>query len=431
MDDAIKKFCDKFRNVLINGGSINDFNENINKNLWTKENFQNLCTIIEKNLQEDSRKFEDKIIQQLDEAKKIIPSLSQDPEELLLPLLIDVLSIYYIYPSEHSISKETKENTLKHLIRNYNLKVSDIIINAFKSGGVGGSGVGYNTNKYHEIIYLIKLLKSWYEEFSTREERAEFFKSNNDMPSVDKLTEFQNLLDDEGISGGRSVQIRHALLYFLFPQYYTRVISKDHKEKIITAFSFLYNEDELNKHCNGYNFTYNIDQKIYLIRENLKSIQNANDIDFYDNENVRVLWARDTSDYCSNFNMELIDYKKQMILYGPPGTSKTHTAETLARDIIRYKTLKNFRTQKASNQITDQKQFFQEMSNKIKGDLSPQIHRLQLHPAYSYEEFIGGIQFKNGTTSFEKGFILKLQEEMKKILICHTFLFSMKLIELT
>ena len=54
------------------------------------------------------------------------------------------------------------------------------------------------------------------------------------------------------------------------------------------------------------------------------------------------------------------------------------------------------------------------MSNKIKGDLSPQIHRLQLHPAYSYEEFIGGIQFKNGTTSFEKGFILKLQEEMKK-----------------
>jgi 5-methylcytosine-specific restriction protein B len=54
-----------------------------------------------------------------------------------------------------------------------------------------------------------------------------------------------------------------------------------------------------------------------------------------------------------------------------------------------------------------------EDKEKLKTALKSNIHYLQLHPAYSYEDFIIGLQFEDGNTSYKKGYLLKILSEMK------------------
>ncbi|SMG66355.1 ATPase associated with various cellular activities AAA_5 [methanotrophic bacterial endosymbiont of Bathymodiolus sp.] len=52
----------------------------------------------------------------------------------------------------------------------------------------------------------------------------------------------------------------------------------------------------------------------------------------------------------------------------------------------------------------------QEMLQKA---LANNVHRLQLHPAYSYEDFIRGLQFQDGDTTYKPGYLLQLLKKMK------------------
>lgn len=67
---------------------------------------------------------------------------------------------------------------------------------------------------------------------------------------------------------------------------------------------------------------------------------------------------------------------KQIILYGPPGTSKTFTARKVAVSLITNET------------VTDQNvsKLFEELQDEGKIDL------VQFHPSYSYEDFVQGIK---------------------------------------
>lgn len=80
--------------------------------------------------------------------------------------------------------------------------------------------------------------------------------------------------------------------------------------------------------------------------------------------------------------------KKQIVLYGPPGTSKTHTAKKLALSIL------------SDEEITDDNvnELFREFQKEN------QVKIIQFHPNYSYEDFIEGIKpvaDKNQNISYE------------------------------
>lgn len=81
--------------------------------------------------------------------------------------------------------------------------------------------------------------------------------------------------------------------------------------------------------------------------------------------------------------INLLEYKKQIILQGPPGTGKTFTAKKIAEEMI----LKNI-----SEGATKEEQ------NRIIKDQSKLI---QFHPAFSYEDFVRGITAKSNGTSVE------------------------------
>ncbi len=87
--------------------------------------------------------------------------------------------------------------------------------------------------------------------------------------------------------------------------------------------------------------------------------------------------------------INLLNYKKQVILQGPPGTGKTYTAKNIAEQMI-------------SDTVTEDKKKQKENLEK-----SEQFRLVQFHPSYSYEDFVRGI------TAISKGGQIEYETENK------------------
>ena len=72
----------------------------------------------------------------------------------------------------------------------------------------------------------------------------------------------------------------------------------------------------------------------------------------------------------------LLNYKKQIILQGAPGTGKTYAAKNIAEMMI-------------FKEISGDKEI---QKNRLEG--TDQFQLIQFHPAYSYEDFVRGISAK-------------------------------------
>jgi len=392
MRENINIFSDKLKDVLLNGGSINGLGD-----IWTKENFSNLQIATNANLKVGDDSFLNKISIQIQEAKATIPGLSDDQQQYLLPLMAEVLSLYYVFPS--NISKGTKKSALKKLITADNdvaksLKLTTeqfvVSINAFNDKGIGSGGMGFNTNKQKEIFFLISVFCDWFSK--DEEERRKFLCAEGEVT-------FQNFLD--GVEPDRTPQCRHVLLHLFYPNYYEPIISAAQKWRICQVFKEFVEPELLEAENTPVKSDDNVDQKIRVISKQLEEIRNKK-TNFYSDE-LAPFWDSSAEGLFPDLDTELLEYKKQVVLYGPPGTSKTYTAKILAGEAIRYRLAKEL----GASVLNDDGQ------TKLKQALNNNIHRLQLHPAYSYEDFIRGLQIKGGDTVYANGYLLRLLEKMK------------------
>lgn len=83
---------------------------------------------------------------------------------------------------------------------------------------------------------------------------------------------------------------------------------------------------------------------------------------------------------------------RQMILQGPPGTSKTYSA----KEFLKYMAQGCSDTELADMQIADYSQENRYCAKLFKGKSEPEIawDIVQFHPSYGYEDFIRGIKME-------------------------------------
>lgn len=136
------------------------------------------------------------------------------------------------------------------------------------------------------------------------------------------------------------------------------------------------------------------DRAILAIRQELERLLPKQDLDFYWPPLVEA-WYDDSEGASEGAPLEIIQHKKQIVLYGPPGTGKTFRAKKLAERVIRSAALSQMGPAR----------YFQSQP-AVEAAIRDNVHRLQLHPAYSYEDFIRALHISSGgCTEYRAGYL--------------------------
>ena len=101
-------------------------------------------------------------------------------------------------------------------------------------------------------------------------------------------------------------------------------------------------------------------------------------------------------------------WKKQLVLYGPPGTSKTYSATIIAAKFLAEKTEgSSFNL----NELSDYEKAQSYLRKK-----TDQFRIVQFHPSYSYEDFVRGIKVEPGSDGKTINYVVepKIIEEFSK-----------------
>jgi len=285
-------------------------------------------------------------------------------------------------------------------------KRAEIRNDIFPSGGFGDAGPSIKFRKHREISFLLLLIKQlklkiqdgtitalntandWVEKICL-EGRFNTDKSNSEVIDNDVWQHFQD---------GR-LGMYNIILHLSKPDLYEPIASDGHKDRIRWAFrEFIDEAPQAIKEQNR-------EKQIFYIREKVTEIIKDKYFTFYD-DGIGNIWGYNGT--ANKFEYEFdpltaLQYKKAVILYGPPGTSKTHSAKSIAVNAIMRYHLPKCSLKEYLKTIMDESLINEIVKNRI--------HRLQLHTNYNYEDFVAGMRIVDGKTIFEKGDLLKLIEE--------------------
>lgn len=201
----------------------------------------------------------------------------------------------------------------------------------------------------------------------------------------------------------KNVPLANILLYLCKPDDHEPIAATGNKEKIISAFNFL-TEEKKDGDDNNVKVLLT-DEKIKLIRNKLIELSKVseNKFSFYDKPFIYI-WNFDSAAKEIGLDeLQALEFKKQIVLYGPPGTSKTYAANEMAKAFVNQKLFKYLNN--------DGKEVFLELllNEDNKKELYDYfINNLQLHANYGYEDFVRGLRISEGGTKFQDGNFLKL-----------------------
>ncbi|MFM0191369.1 AAA family ATPase [Paraburkholderia nemoris] len=337
--------------------------------LWTIENLETIHRVFVAAPDVGDRNFIEKFEDQI---KPAGPDVCR--------LAAEILAVYFLFPSNVG---ETRKKELVGLVLGWggDTLPKDCILDEALKQGIGSGGQGYNTRRPFEIAFFVEFALAW--KRLPEDTRAH---------AVSNPESFREIVDATSEDASKK-QLRHMLLHILFPEYFERIASSDHKRRIAIAFASLLSETA----------TEDIDARLFDIREKLVEVLDTNEIDFYWSPLVEV-WS-DSSDFNDGMApTDALRHKKQIVLYGPPGTGKTHLAKELARRLIRSAFL---------SKLPAKQYFSKAKSGEIDREIEKRVHRLQLHPAYGYEDFVRGLHIgAGGATEYRLGYLPNLIKEV-------------------
>ena len=243
------------QNGLLTDGSI--FSE---KSLWKLEHLEALDRYVIQQYDDSNRNFLEKFADQLAPAA---PEVKQ--------LAAEILWIKFLCPSNISTTKkkevvQTIWNWSGESLPEDSLWLQDTVLT-----GVGSAGTGYNTNRWREFVFVVKV-----------------------MIAVKELSqvEREGLLKDgwvlakwlEEIPECNARQFRHMMLFLLFPDSFERIFGGSDRRKIVAAFSGKSNT-QVNKLT-----ALEIDQQLAEIRKQQGKTYGMTELDFY-LPPLRDLWG--------------------------------------------------------------------------------------------------------------------------------------------
>ena len=269
--------------------------------------------------------------------------------------------------------KDDKEDSWKKRYKDELLQVK----------GVAGGGSGYVQTKTNGVRFILYL-------FTKMQQMTTYDKAN--------LAIIEACQQDKYPQGNKTYNVpdgvKNLLLHLCDPNTYQSIASTDDKKKIVKAFwGMLEGNQKPNDEQTALNA---LDETLKKIKENV--FNNSGDFSFYRNS-LPLLWKGESVTDLSL--AQQLEYKKAMILYGPPGTSKTHTARELAKQIILRHVMRKSK-QKAISLLKNQ------------SDLDERINYLQFHININYEDFIAGHTIQNNSVITQRGFIYDVIKKAKE-----------------
>lgn len=193
---------------LINGTSV--FSDD---NIWTGNNIEQLVSYFVNNLDWGEGNFLSKLEDQLSKATNEARRLAAE-----------MMWVMLLCPS--NIGPEKKRENINSImswadqqIPNDNEYYNDAVLS-----GVGSSGPGYNQFRWKELVYFIRFTK-------------EFISLKDDYKKKILFDGNSFAVWLENIEDNEYRQLRHMLLFLLFPDSYERIFGMSDRIKIATAFS--------------------------------------------------------------------------------------------------------------------------------------------------------------------------------------------------
>ena len=374
---------DRWReDCLIHDGSLLYPGEHV----WTPETVEELYEHFNLDLQEDhERSFEEKFEAQLADASQTAGRLAAE-----------LIAVYLLFAT-NAINGPRKRELLGTILswKGDTLDNDSDLARAMDSG-VGNPGQYFNNGRPFLIMYLVSFAK-----------RLKALDEEKRRELLADAWDFKTWLAEE--DGGEHM-MRHILLHLLFPDQFERIASGTHKYRIRDQLIGLVEDPEQAADGAGAETDEDIDRQLLAIREKIAELMPDGQgpdghIDFYHSP-LREAWdpgdleEDDTGAGISN--LDALEFKRQVVLYGPPGTGKTFEAKALARRLLYHQALQRWGPVPYLRDTKD-----------IDETISRQVRRLQLHQAYSYEDFVRGLRLTKDGTVPTDGYLLQLINDIK------------------
>ena len=288
----------------------------------------------------------------------------------------EVILIHLLFAS--SVSERTKLTVLENSLESSGIELPAAGDPIWAMGQrIGHPGIGFNTRRDLQVGYLIDFVLRFKRE--TPQRRAELLDNPWELRDFTDSTDFPIR------------EMRHILLHLLRPDEFERISSGTHKREIASAFASLLPDDA----------PIDVDERLLAIRGQIEGFLGTDEVDFYTGD-LRQIWSATAGvDSEGVGDLEALKWKKQIVLYGPPGTSKTWQAERLAETVIR----------RAALDAWGPKQYFENLAAVGKA-VSDNVSWLQLHPGYGYEQFIRGLRLEGDVTRYRPGFLPNLVDRL-------------------
>ncbi len=294
----------------------------------------------------------------------------------------ECLAIYYSFTTTVGFSRKVQMvnetiETPEWLIPD---RAQDPDLHRAFSGAIANPGSRYNTRQDRQVANLLDFCQRFK---ALAPEHRDHLLDDNPW----ELREFTEDTDEP------TDAMRHVICHLLYPEYFERISSSNHKEQILHAFEDLYegSQDEL------------IDKKLYGIRLKLEEVLPGGEAerDYY-STTLQHIWRPPNERAQSLTPLSALRWKKQIVFYGPPGTGKTYQAQRLAETLLRQSALKEWGAENYFPRLGRMDELVQS-----------HVTRLQLHPGIDYSAFITGLQLgENGQTEYRNGILLDLVNNM-------------------